>query len=84
MSVKYDNSKNVCKLCNLKTMAVFNKNNKKYEDIHVSKLKGTVEWNGYLFCNYCWCKKHNGPKPTSDKKCLTCYPKNLKLEMRFF
>ena len=51
MSFIYDNSKIVCKLCNLKTLAVFDKNKKKFIDVHVSKLKGTVDWNGYLFCD---------------------------------
>lgn len=62
MSFIYDNSKIVCTVCNLKTLAIFDKNKKKFIDVHVSKLKGTVERDGYIYCSYCWCKKHNCPK----------------------
>ena len=54
MGIIYDNCKIVCMVCNLKTLAVFDKNKKKFIDVHVSKLKGTVERDGFFYCSYCW------------------------------
>tara|TARA_R110001592_G_scaffold319011_1_gene596271 strand:- start:739 stop:978 length:240 start_codon:yes stop_codon:yes gene_type:complete len=78
MPLNDKNYKTVCRLCNLKTLAVFDKNKKNFIDTPVLKLKGTVDWNGYIYCDYCWCKNHNGPKPTYHKNCFKCYPKKNK------
>ncbi len=68
-------SANVCQVCNVRSIAHYNKKDKKYVDIPVRNLKGTVVFDGLIFCSSCWCKKHNGPKPCYNSICFICHQK---------